>query len=58
MSLRTPEEEIISFVKKILQETGAKDLNDIGKVMPIIMKRGAGKIDGKVANSIVRDLLE
>ena len=52
------EEEIISFVKKILQETGAKDLNDIGKVMPIIMKRGAGKIDGKVANSIVRDLLE
>ena len=40
------------------KSTNAKDLNDIGKVMPIIMQRGSGKIDGKIANSILRDLLE
>jgi len=52
------EAEIRALIKVIIQDTNAKDLNDIGKVMPIIMQRGSGKIDGKIANSILRDLLE
>ena len=52
------EEEIRALIKVIIQDMNAKNLNDIGKVMPIIMQRGAGKIDGKIANSILRDLLE
>ena len=52
------EAEIRALIKVIIQDTNAKDLNAIGKVMPIIMQRGAGKIDGKIANSILRDLLE
>ena len=52
------EEEIRALIKVIIQDTNAKNLNDIGKVMPIIMQRGSGKIDGKIANSILRDLLE
>ena len=52
------EAEIRALIKVTIKDTNAKDLNDIGKVMPIIMQRGAGKIDGKIANSILRDLLE
>lgn len=52
------EAEIRALIKVIIQDMNAKNLNDIGKVMPIIMQRGAGKIDGKIANSILRDLLE
>ena len=52
------EAEIRALIKVIIQDMNAKNLNDIGKVMPIIMQRGTGKIDGKIANSILRDLLE
>ena len=52
------EEDILSLIKKIVNETNAKDLSDIGKVMPLVMQRGKGKVDGKIANSILRSLLE
>ena len=52
------EKDIKILIENIIKETGAKSLSDIGKVMPIVMKRGAGKIDGKIANSVLRDLLE
>ena len=52
------EEDVLSLIKKIVNETIAKDLSDIGKVMPLVMQRGKGKVDGKIANSILRSLLE
>ena len=52
------EEDILSLIKKIVDETNAKDLSDIGKVMPLVMQRGEGKVDGKLANRILRSLLE
>ena len=52
------DEEIRSLIKKIVEETNAKDLSDIGKVMPLVMQKGKGKIDGKKANIILRSLLE
>ena len=52
------EEDVLSLIKKIVNETNAKDLSDIGKVMPLVMQRGEGKVDGKIANSILRSLLE
>ena len=52
------EEDVLSLIKKIVNETNAKDLSDIGKVMPLVMQRGKGKVDGKIANSILRSLLE
>ena len=52
------EEDVFSLIKKIVDETNAKDLSDIGKVMPLVMQRGEGKVDGKIANSILRSLLE
>lgn len=50
-------EEIRAVVTGAIDETGATELGDIGQVMPIIMQRGAGAIDGKMANVILRELL-
>ena len=52
------EEEVLLLIKQIIDETNAKDLSYIGKVMPLIMQRGKGKVDGKMANSVLRSLLE
>ena len=52
------DEEILNLIKKIIEETNAKDLSDIGKVMPLVMQKGKGKIDGKKANALLRSLLE
>ena len=52
------DEDVLSLIKKIVNETNAKDLSDIGKVMPLVMQRGKGKVDGKIANKILRSLLE
>ena len=52
------DDEIRVLVEGIVKEIGAKDLSDIGKVMPLVMKRGKGKVDGKLAKDILRELLE
>ena len=52
------EKDVLLLIKKIVDETNAKDLSDIGKVMPLVMQRGKGKVDGKIANRILRSLLE
>tara|TARA_B000000441_G_C21427116_1_gene169070 strand:+ start:84 stop:539 length:456 start_codon:yes stop_codon:yes gene_type:complete len=52
------DDEIRVLVEGIVKEIGAKDLSDIGKVMPLVMKRGKGKVDGKLASDILRELLE
>ena len=46
------------LVKKVVEETGTSGLSDIGKVMPAVMKLSAGKADGKMAQSIVKELLQ
>ena len=51
-------DEIRILVEGIVKEIGAKDFSDIGKVMPLVMKRGKGKVDGKLANDILKELLE
>lgn len=52
------DEEIKNIVKNSIEEAGAQSLADIGKAMPIIMKKGAGKIDGKKAQLFLRELLQ
>ena len=52
------DDEIRALVEGVVKEIGAKDLSDIGKVMPLVMKRGKGKVDGKLAKDILRELLE
>ena len=52
------EDELRALIESILSETGAKNMSDMGKVMPEIMKRSAGKADCKMAQQIVSKLLQ
>ena len=52
------ENEIRQLIQDFIQETGAKNMADIGKIMASVMQHGAGKADGKKANKIVRELLQ
>ena len=52
------EQETRTLIENVINETGAEGMSDIGKGMPIVMQRGEGKVDGKNANIILRELLE
>ena len=49
------EEEIENEVKKVIDETGAEGMKDMGKVMGIVTKKLMGKADGKTISTIVRN---
>lgn len=51
------EEEIGEEVKKIIEETGATGIKDMGKVMGVASKKFAGKADNKVVAAKVKELL-
>ena len=52
------ENDIRQLIQNVIQETGAKNMADIGKVMASVMQHGASKLDGKKANKIVQELLQ
>ena len=52
------EEELEAELKKIVEETGAVKMSDMGKVMGIASGRLAGQADGKQISAIVRKLLD
>ena len=51
------EDEVRSIIASVVETTGASSMADFGKVMPQVMKQGAGKIDGGVAQNILKELL-
>ena len=51
------EEEIEIEVKKVINETRAEGMKDMGKVMGIVTKKLMGKADGKTISTIVRNNL-
>lgn len=51
------DEEMKNLVQEIVQDVGAESMSDIGKVMPEVMQRGAGRIDGKQARAILQEIL-
>ena len=50
--------EIRKIVEKIIKENNIESISQIGMAMPLIMKTGGGGIDGKIANQILRDILD
>lgn len=50
-------EAINDVVTAVIQELGAKDMKDMGKVMKTLMAKLAGSADGKVVSEIVRSQL-
>ncbi|MBD0825285.1 GatB/YqeY domain-containing protein [Aestuariibaculum marinum] len=51
------EEEIEKVVVKVITETGAEGMKDMGKVMGVVSQELAGKADGKTISTIVRQKL-
>jgi len=51
------EAELKEIIKNIITETGAATPADMGKVMGVASKQLAGKADGKVISTIVKELL-
>ncbi|AFL84090.1 hypothetical protein Belba_1475 [Belliella baltica DSM 15883] len=51
------EEELEAELKKIIAESGAEGLKDMGKVMGLATKALAGKADGKAISMKVKSLL-
>lgn len=51
------ENQIKNLAQQTIDEVGAESVKDLGKVMPILMKKLAGKADGKIVNKVVTELL-
>ena len=51
------QEEIETVVKRIVEETGASSMKDMGKVMGMASKELAGKADNRLISKMVRGLL-
>ena len=51
------ESDIKNIVKNVIDEVGASSMADMGKIMPEVMKRGKGLIDGKSAQKFVQELI-
>ncbi len=51
------EEEIRTLVKEAINQTGAKTMAEMGKVMGALMPKTKGKADGSLVSKIVRESL-
>ncbi len=46
-----------AWVQEAIEATGAASMRDMGKVMGHLMKHHKGALDGKLANTLVRELI-
>ena len=51
------ENEIKNIVKTVIDEVGATSMADMGKIMPEVITRGKGLIDGKSAQKFVNEII-
>jgi uncharacterized protein YqeY len=52
------EQEIGEIISRALEESGAQSLQEMGKVMALVMPQVKGRADGKLVNEKVRKALE
>jgi len=52
------EEQTLNLVKEVIAQTSANNLSDMGKVMSAVMQQSNGKVDGGIANRLVKELLQ
>ena len=50
-------EEVKIIVETTIKDLNADSVNEMGKIMPEVMKRGKGLIDGNIARQIIISLL-
>jgi uncharacterized protein YqeY len=51
-------EQLSALVQKVIADTGASSMKDMGNVMARAMSEAAGKADGKELSAAVRDALQ
>ena len=51
------EEEITALIRVSIDESGAKGIGDLGKVMKVLMPKVSGRSDGKRVNEIAKAML-
>ncbi len=51
------EEEVKAVVEKVIADTGASSMKDMGRVMGMVAKQLAGKADNKMVSVLVKQLL-
>lgn len=51
------EDEIEAEVRKVIADTAAQSMKDMGKVMGIVSKQLAGRADGRAISAVVKRLL-
>lgn len=51
------EEELTNILTSLIQQSGASGMKDLGKVMPLAVKEVAGRADGAVVATILKNLL-
>lgn len=51
------EDEIEAEVRKVIADTGAQSMKDMGKAMGIVSKQLAGRADGRAISAVVKRLL-
>lgn len=52
------EEEVRTIIRDAINETGAAGMKDMGRVMKTVMARTKGQADGRLVNSLVKEILE
>lgn len=52
------EDETREIIRNAIVETGAAGPQDMGKVMKTVMAKGKGQVDGKLANKLLKEMLE
>lgn len=52
------EDELRQIISETIAQTGAEEPRDIGKVMGAVMPKLRGRADGKLVNSMVREMLD
>lgn len=50
-------EEVTGIIRKIIEQTGAASIKDMGKVMGLASRELAGKADNKMISEVVKSLL-
>ena len=52
-----PQEEIEQIIDSAIYQSGASSLDDMGKIMGLVMPQVRGRADGKIVNTIVTSKL-
>ena len=52
-----PQEEIEQIIDSAISQSGASSLDDMGKIMCLVMHQVKGRADGKIVNTIVTSKL-